>query len=91
MANFDSASRAKIVSITNASHMIRIVYSAYAQAKNAQGLIDLYTGGTDPVFVAAVNAMTTPAERSELGQVLTALSALVTDLETNHSQLISSG
>jgi hypothetical protein len=91
LANFDATSRAKIASVEKASHLIQIVYSVYAQAKSAQGLLNLYTAGTEIAFVAAVNAMLTSSERTELGQVLTQINALVTDLETNHASLITSG
>lgn len=91
MANFDAASRAKIDSVHTASRMIQIVYSVYAQAKSAQALIQLYVANTDPTFNAAVNAMLSASERSEIGQVLTQISAFVTDMETNHASLISGG
>lgn len=91
MANFDPATRAKIASVYTASRLIQVVYSVYIQAKSATTLIDLYAANTDPVFVAAVNAMLSTQERQELNQALTAIRALVTDLETNHATLISSG
>jgi hypothetical protein len=91
VANFDSATRAKIEGVRTASNLIQILYSVYAQAKSAQSLLNLYTSATDPAFNAAVNAMLSASERTEIGQVLTQLNALVTDLETNHAALISSG
>lgn len=91
MANFDAASRAKIESVHAASRLIQIIYSVYVQAKSAQTLLNLYTSASDPAFNAAVNAMLAQAERTEVGQVLTAINALVTDLETNHAALIASG
>jgi len=91
MANFDSAARAKIESVHTASRLIQVIYSVYTQAKSAQALLNLYTSATDPAFNAAVNAMLLPAERTEIGQVLTQINALVTDLESNHAALISSG
>jgi len=91
MANFDATARAKITSVHTASRLIQIIYSVYVQAKNAQALLNLYNSGTDTSFNAAVNAMLLPAERTEIGQVLTQINALVTDLETNHAALISGG
>lgn len=91
MSNFDAASRAKIESVHTASRLIQIVYSVYAQAKNAQALLNLYTSATDPAFNAAANAMLSASERTELGQVLTQITALVNDLEANHAALISGG
>lgn len=91
MANFDSASRAKIESVHTASRLIQVIYSVYTQAKAAQGLLNLYTAATDPAFNAAVNAMLLASERTEIGQVLTQINSLVADLETNHAALISSG
>lgn len=91
MANFDAASRTKIESVHTASRMIQIVYSVYAQAKSAQALIQLYVANTDSTFNAAVNAMTTASERTELNAVLTQISAFVTDMENNHANLVSGG
>jgi hypothetical protein len=91
MANFDSATRSKIASVHTASRLIQIIYSVYTQAKSAQALLQLYTGATDPAFNAAVNAMLVPAERTEIGQVLTQINALVNNLETNHASLIAEG
>ena len=91
MANFDQATRSKIESVHTASRLIQIIYSAYTQAKSAQALLNLYTSASDPAFNAAVNAMLVSAERTEVGQVLGAFNALVTDLETNHAALIASG
>lgn len=91
MANFDSTSRAKIESVHTASRIVQIVYSVYAQAKSAQALLQLYGGGTDPVFVSAVNAMLTPSERTELNAVLTQINTFCQDMEANHVNLVASG
>lgn len=89
MPAFDSTTRAKIESAHTATRLLQIIYSAYQQAKSAQALLNLYLAGTDPVFNAAVNAMLTAAERSELGQMLVQLNALCTDWETNHPTVIA--
>lgn len=91
MPNFDSASRAKIESVHTASRLIQVIYSVYTQAKSAQGLLNLYTSGTDAAFNAAVNAMLTTNEKTEIGQVLTQINNLCQDWETNHAALISGG
>lgn len=91
MANFDSATRVKIGSVQTASRLIQIVYSVYVQAKSAQTLLNLYTSASDPAFNAAVNAMLSASERTEMGQVLTQINDLCTTWETQHANLISGG
>lgn len=91
MAAFDTTTRTKIESVHTASRLMQIIYSAYVQAKAAQSMLVLYTSGSDPVFNAAVNAMLTPTERSELGQMLNQINSLCLDWETNHATVISQG
>lgn len=90
MPAFDSVTRAKIESVHTASRIIQTLYSVYAQAKSAQALLNLYQSG-DPVFVAAVNAMLTTSERSEIGAMLADLNTLCAAWETQHAALIASG
>jgi hypothetical protein len=91
MANFDNTTRAKIESVHTASRMLQIISSVYTQAKSAQGLLTLYSSGSDPVFVAAVNAMLTASERSEVGAMLADLNTLITVWERDHAGVIASG
>lgn len=88
---FDDTTRAKIASVHNASRIQQIIYSVYAQAKSAQAMLNLYQAGTDAAFNATINAMLTSAERTELGQMLSQINALVSDWETNHAGVIAQG
>lgn len=85
MANFDSTTRTKITSATDAAIVVQTIQNTYRAAKNAQTLLNRYTAGTDPTFNAAVNAIFTAGERTELGAMLTQINSLVTDWETNHA------
>ena len=91
MPAFDSTTRLKIASVHEASRIIQIIASVYIQAKRAQELLQLYTSGTDAPFVAAVNAMMTPAERQEIGAMLSDVNTLVTAWEAQHPGVIASG
>lgn len=83
MANFDT-SAAKLAAVRDAIGLLPYIQSIYASSKHVQALLAAYQAQTDPVFVAAINALHTPAERQELGQMLAQISALVTDWEANH-------
>jgi len=83
MANFDNTG-AKILAVGQASNLLGTLQSVYQQAKQLQILLLKYNANTDPVFTAAVNAVYTSAERTELGAMLTTVNALLTDWETNH-------
>jgi len=87
MANFDTT-RAKITSVTNAAILVQTIQATYRDAKTAQGLLNLYTAGSDTVFNSAVNALFTSGERSELGQMLTQLNSLISDWEANHAAVL---
>lgn len=91
MANFDQTTRDKISSVHQASRIQQIIFSVYAQAKAAQAMLTLYLGGTDPVFNAAINAMLTTGERTELGQMLSQINGLCQDWEANHASVIAEG
>lgn len=84
MADFSTV-QVKINAVNDAAGLQDTVRSVYQAGKRLQGLIARYQAGTDAPFVAAVNALYTQAQRAELSQMLTALNALVTDWETNHS------
>ncbi len=85
---FDSSTRAKITSVTEAAIVVQTVQETYRQAKAAQSMLQRYTAATDPNFNAAVNAMLSSAERTELGQMLAQINALVTDWEANHPSVL---
>lgn len=46
--------------------------------------MNLYSAKTDTTFNAAVDAIFTASDRTELGVILGKINALVTDLEANH-------
>jgi hypothetical protein len=83
VANFDTHQE-KANAARKAFNVLALVRSVYESGKQVQLALALYQAGTDPVFNAAVNALFTSAERTELGQMLAQINALVTDWETNH-------
>lgn len=83
MANFDT-SDPKISSVNQATSLLNDVRSLYNQAKSVQAKLALYTAATDPAFNAAINALFSTAERTELGQMLNQINTLVTAWETNN-------
>ncbi len=84
MANFDtSADKSK--SVKRANNLLANVQTVYEAMKVVQGLMTLYQANTDTTFNAAINALFSSSERTELGQMTTGINTLVTDWETNHS------
>jgi hypothetical protein len=83
MANFDT-SASKRQSVQRANNLLANIQATYNAMKIVQGLMTLYQSGSDPVFNAAVNALFTVAERTEIAAMLTGINPLVTDWETNH-------
>lgn len=88
MANFDTY-QAKSDAARKAFNLLAIIRNIYESGKQVQGALALYQAGTDAAFNAAVNAIFTTAERTELGQMLAQINALVTDWENNHAGAIS--
>ena len=90
MANFDtSATRRE--SVKSANNLLPHIQHIYQSCKSAQTLLALYQAGTDATFNAAVNALFTSAERTELGQMLADINTLVTAWEANHGSAIAAG
>lgn len=83
MANFD-ASTAKITAVRQAIAILVLIRNIYESSKQVQAALALYQAGTDPTFTAAVNALFSSAERSELGTMAQQINALVQDWEANH-------
>lgn len=83
MANFD-ASQARHAAVQKANTLLPNVQAVYQQMKIVQTSMALYQAGADPTFNAAVNALFSSSERTELGQMLAGINTLVTDWETNH-------
>lgn len=83
MANFDTFT-AKSAGARQALEMLVLIRSIYASGKQVQAALALYQAGTDPAFVASVNALFTTAERNELGVMAQQINALVLDWEASH-------
>jgi hypothetical protein len=84
MANFDT-SATKRQSVQKANNVLANIQAVYAAMKIVQTLMTLYQAGTDPTLNAAVNALFTAAERTEITAMLGGINTLVTDWETNHA------
>lgn len=83
MTNFDG-SMTKRNAVQRANNVLANVQAVYQSMLIVQASMALYTAGTDTVFNAAVNALFSTGERTELGQMLAGINTLVTDWETNH-------
>lgn len=83
MANFDTA-QAKRESVRNANNLLDFIQHIYQSSKQVQALLALYTAGTDPTFTAAINALYSGGERTELGAMLTDINTLIAVWEANH-------
>jgi hypothetical protein len=91
MANFDQAMQAKRDEVGHASAVLDHIRAAYHVAKTAQADLALYNAATNTAFNAMVDALYSSAERTELGNMLTGLSTLITDWETNHAGVLAGG
>lgn len=87
MANFDGAA-ARLQSARDATNLLQLLRATYTTAKQVQAALSLYQAGVDPVFNAAVDALFSASERSEIGAMATQLSTLVADWEMNHAGAI---
>jgi hypothetical protein len=83
LANFDT-SQAKRESVKQANNLLDLIRSVYANGKQIQTLLALYQAGSDPAFNAAINALYTAGERTELNAMLTQVNTLVNDWAANH-------
>ena len=83
MANFDTSTQ-KLQSAKDATNVLQLFRALYSQAKLIQDALTRYQAGTDATFNAAMNALFTASERSELNTMAQQIDALVTDWEANH-------
>jgi hypothetical protein len=83
MPNFDtSATRRE--SVRNAVNTLDLLLATYQAGKQAQLVMAAYQANTDPVLTAAINAIFTASERTELGAMLQDVNTLITRWETDH-------
>jgi hypothetical protein len=87
MANWDNTT-ARLQSARDATNLPQLYRALYSQAKLIQSALALYQAGSDPPFNAAVNALLTSAERTELNVMANQVNALASDWETNHAGAI---
>lgn len=87
MANFDGAA-ARLQSARDATNLLQLLRATYATAKQVRDALTLYQAGTDPIFNAAVNALFSASERSEIGAMAAQLTTLVSDWEAQHAGAI---
>lgn len=90
MANFDLSS-AKRQSVRDANNLLPLIQSGYASAKLISEALALYQSAANPTFNAAVNALHSSSELTELGQIGQLFATLVTALEANHAGALSGG
>lgn len=67
--------------------LVAQIRNGYAALAAVAGRVADYQAGS-PDLVAAINAVLTQAQRAELAQVAVKMSALATDLATNHNGLV---
>lgn len=77
--------QAKQTALNRAALYLHYARQIYDAGKAMQQLKADYQAGTDTALNAAVNALFSGAERTELGQMGTALDTLLADWSTNHA------
>ena len=81
--------KALIRKVYDVGNLLDGVRNLYIEAKGIQAKVALYQAGTDSQFNAAVNAIIPLADRQRLATLSTSLGSIITDLETNYSDLIN--
>lgn len=76
----------KVESTSRALDIRVLIRAAYNNAKEIEELLSIY--GSDLAYTAAVNAIYSVAERQELNALAIHFSNLVTELETNHGDIL---
>jgi hypothetical protein len=81
--------KAAIVSLNSAANFTEEFRIVYAQLKQIQTKINLYAGGSDAIFNAAINATIGSAERSQITAMKPGIDAIISSWETNYAGIIA--
>lgn len=84
MANFDT-SGVKRQAVHEANNLLELVQAAHGLLRTVEASLAKYQAATDPTFNAAVNALFTTSERTELGVIIGKMKTLADDLTANHA------
>ena len=78
----------KLAGVHRAATLLHELRQIYQTGKIVQQKLVDYQAATDPAMNAAVNALFTSAERTELNAMLSQINTLVADWETNHAAAV---
>jgi hypothetical protein len=76
--------QAEIANRQHAKQLLMEMGRVYDLGKSIRTKLNLYMAGTDPDFNAVMDSVFTPAERTELNQMLTPLATMIEDWKMNH-------
>jgi hypothetical protein len=83
-----SSARQEIENRRQAEELLKQIRRIFDVARSVSVKFNRYLDGTDPDFNAVMDASYSSAERAELNQMLTPLTTMIEDWETNHFGLL---
>lgn len=86
---FETA-QTKIRAVGRAGNVLGLLRTIYAHMNELQTMLETYQAGTDPPLNAALNAVYTAAERTEIATMIGELNVLKTQWEVTHPWISSS-
>lgn len=85
---FETA-QTKIRAVGRAGNVLGLLRTIYAHMDELQTMLATYQAGTDPALNAALNAVYSAAERTEIGAMIAELNTLKAAWEVSHPWISS--
>ena len=85
---FENA-QTKIRAVGRAGSVLGLLRTIYAHMDELQTMLATYQAGTDPALNAALNAVYSAAERTEIGAMIAELNTLKAAWEVSHPWITS--
>ena len=85
---FENA-QTKIRAVGRAGNVLGLLRTIYAHMDELQAMLATYQAGTDPALNAALNAVYSAAERTEIGAMIAELNTLKAAWEVSHPWITS--
>lgn len=85
---FETA-QAKVRAVGRAGNVLGLLRTIYAHTSELSDMLATYQAGTDPALNAALNAVYTAAERTEIGTMIAELNTLKAAWEAAHPWITS--
>lgn len=80
--------QAEIAILEQAKRLLDVLRTIFYRSRVARRGLELYQAETNEAFNAAIDSIFSEDERTELGQMLVPLAALVSNWEANHLEFL---